>query len=108
MIKRGYRTRLGELKRRKEHAMQEAAGFVEKVSLTWEEIADATGLSRGTIMRYASEIIDEPPWRIVRALTDYFGVTDDELMYEVQYTIQDGEKIEVDADPGQRVALAVG
>ncbi|HML25038.1 MAG TPA: helix-turn-helix transcriptional regulator [Aggregatilinea sp.] len=78
-------TRMKELMQRKETRTGQ--------QVTYQDIANATGLSISTVERYANNRVMRPDLRIVRKLCDYFGISLSE------FVVQD--------DPGQRVAYAV-
>lgn len=43
--------------------------------ITFDEVAEATGLGRSTIIRYTNKEISRPDWAVVETLCDYFGVS---------------------------------
>jgi transcriptional regulator with XRE-family HTH domain len=52
--------------------------------ITYKDLAEATGLGESTIERYANDRQSDPPYRIVRALAVFFGVS-------VEYFMRDSE-----------------
>ena len=62
--------------------------------LTYQDIADATGLSVSTVERYANNRVRRPDLTVVRQLCEYFGVSLRDFVFQ-------------EDEPGEVVAVAV-
>lgn len=90
MSDKGYRTRLNELR------LARAAKM--KHDITYQDIANHTGLAYMTVHRYATKNIARPDFETLAKLAGYFGVAVEDLIYPVDNNT-------VDESPGQRVGV---
>jgi len=74
MAQKQYRTRLIPLK------LKLAAKLGRDIS--YQDIANATGLSYQTVHRYATKAIPRPDYETVAALARYFSVSVEQFVYE--------------------------
>ena len=90
MTQMRYRTRLRQLKLEKAMRMGK--------EITYQDVAEATGLSYQTVHRYATKVIPRPDYETVVKLANYFQVPVEEFMLA-------GRE---EADEGQLVAVLAG
>jgi transcriptional regulator with XRE-family HTH domain len=72
--KGGFRTHIIKLKHEK--ALREGR------DISYQEIADLSGLSYMTVHRYATKSIPRPDFETVLRLAEYFGVPMEEVVYQ--------------------------
>lgn len=76
MPEKTWRTRLRQLKRK----MSLETGR----DITYQDIANETGLSYQTVHRYATKVIPRPDYETVVTLAKFFGVPVEELILETE------------------------
>lgn len=83
MTQTRYRTRLRQLKLEKAMRMGK--------EITYQDVAEATGLSYQTVHRYATKVIPRPDYETVVKLANYFRVSVEDFMLASQEDIDEGQ-----------------